>query len=141
MEENNKMQEMLERIDKANQKQARYALIQCIFSALAAVCCIVLFVMVYQALPQVKDVMTQMQTMMTQMEGTMVNLEEITGELAEVDMSSMVSNVDQLVSSGKTSIEETMEKLNLIDFSALNQAIQNLSNVIEPLAKFVGMFG
>jgi len=97
--------------------------------------------MVAQAMPQVKEVIAQMQGMMAQMEGTLVNLEQITTDLAEVDLGSMVTNVDQLVSTGQSSISETMEKLNLIDFEALNQAIKNLSNVIEPLAKFFNLFG
>ncbi len=141
MEENNKIQELLERLDETNQKQARYGLIQCVFSAVAAFCCIVLFVMVSNVMPQVKEVVGQMQGMMTQMEGTMANLEQVTGQLAEMDLGSMVNNVDQLVTTGQTSINETMEKLNLIDFAALNQAIKNLSDVIEPLAKFFNIFG
>lgn len=140
MDDNKKMQELLEHLEESNRKQARYGLIQCIFSAVAVVCCIVLFLMVNQALPQAKELMTQMQGMMTQMEGTMSNLEQITTDLAEVDLASMVSNVDQLVSTGQSSITETMEKLNMIDFAALNQAIKNLSDVIEPLVKFFGMF-
>jgi len=135
------MKELLTRLEASNQKQARYAQMQCIFSAVAAFCCIVLFIMVAQAMPQVKEVIAQMQGMMAQMEGTLVNLEQITTDLAEVDLGSMVTNVDQLVSTGQSSISETMEKLNLIDFEALNQAIKNLSNVIEPLAKFFNLFG
>ena len=33
-----------------------------------------------------------------------------------------------------------MEKLNTVDFETLNKAIEDLSKVIEPLAKFFGMF-
>ena len=136
MEENKKVQELLERLEVSNQKQAQYSLIQCIFSAVAALCCVILFVMVAQALPQVKEVIGQMQGMMTQMEGTMTNLEQVTGELAGMDLSGMVSNVDELVTTGQSSMKDTMDKLNLIDFEELNRAIKNLSDVIAPLARW-----
>ena len=52
----------------------------------------------------------------------------------------MVANVDTLVVSGQQSLEQSMDKLNSIDFDTLNQAIQDLSNVIQPLARLSGMF-
>ena len=44
----------------------------------------------------------------------------------------MITSADGLV--------ETLEKINAIDFDALNKAIQDLSAVIEPLAKFFSAF-
>jgi len=46
---------------------------------------------------------------------------------------------DNLVATGQTSLEQTMEKLNSIDFKTLNQAIADLSKVIEPLAKIASI--
>ena len=52
----------------------------------------------------------------------------------------MVDNVDSLVITGQQSLQQTMDKLNTIDFDALNQAIDDLSSVIEPLAKLSNLF-
>ena len=53
----------------------------------------------------------------------------------------MVSNVDNLVTTGHQSLEGMMEKLNSVDFEKLNQAIEDLAAVIEPLAKMAKVFG
>ena len=41
---------------------------------------------------------------------------------------------------GQQSLEQTMEKLDSIDTEKLNQAIDDLSAVVEPLAKFFNVF-
>ena len=68
-------------------------------------------------------------------------------ELAQSDLSGMVTNmdtlvanVDGLVGTSQAGVEETMKKINAIDFDALNQAIKDLSDVIEPIAKFFNTF-
>ena len=82
-----------------------------------------------------------------QAETVLANLETVTAELAESDLSGMVenvdalvSNVDGLVSTSQDGVEQTIAKLNGIDFEALNQAIQDLSDVIEPIANFFNTF-
>ena len=50
-------------------------------------------------------------------------------------------NFNTLVATGQIGLEETVNKLNDIDFEALNKAISNLSQVVEPLAKFFKVFG
>ena len=75
------------------------------------------------------------------------NLETVTSELADSNLSSMVENVDALVenvdglvSTSQSGVEQTIEKINAIDFEALNAAIKDLSDVIEPIAKFFNTF-
>ena len=46
----------------------------------------------------------------------------------------------RLVVTGEASMEMTMERLNEIDLQTLNRAIENLADVIEPLAKFFNIF-
>ena len=53
----------------------------------------------------------------------------------------MVSGVDSLVTTGQQSLEATMEKLNSIDFEALNKAIKDLAAVTESLSKVTRIFG
>lgn len=126
MEEKRDLQELLERLDESNRKQAKYAKWQCVFSIAAAVCCVGLFVLVWNLMPEVRNLTGQMETVLT-------NLELVTDQLAGMDLGAMVRNVDSLVIT-------TQESLGAIDFEALNQAIQNLADVVEPLAKFFNVF-
>ena len=64
----------------------------------------------------------------------------MTDQLAGMDLGSMVQNVDTLVTTTQEGVEQTMEQMNAIDFEALNRAIRNLSDVVEPLAKFFNVF-
>ena len=133
MEEKQDLQELRERLDRSNRQQARYARWQCIFSVAAAVCCVGLFVLVYTLMPQVRELTQQTESVLT-------NLEVVTDQLVGMDLGSMVSNVDDLVTTSQAGVEQTMDKLNAIDFEALNTAIANLSAVVEPLAKFFNVF-
>ena len=64
--------------------------------------------------------------------------DNLSGMVENVD--ALVANVDGLVSTSQAGVEQTMEKLNGIDFEALNKAIQDLSDVIEPIANFFNTF-
>ena len=133
MEERHELQELLKRLDESNRQQAKYARWQCILSVAAAVCCVGLFVLVCRLMPQVQVLTTQMETVLT-------DLEIVTEQLAGMDLGEMVRNVDELVTTSQAGVEETMAKLNSIDFDELNRAIGNLSDVVEPLAKFFNVF-
>ena len=63
----------------------------------------------------------------------LANLELVTTQLAGMDLGAMVQNVDELVVT-------TREGLGAIDFKMLNQAIEDLADVVEPLAKFFDVF-
>ena len=133
MEEKQKLQELLERLDESNRQQAKFARWQCILSVAAALCCMGLFILVWQLMPQVQELTGQMETVLD-------NLEIVTAQLAGMDLGEMVRNVDELVVTSQAGIEETMAKLNAIDFDELNRAIGNLSDVVEPMAKFFNIF-
>lgn len=133
MEEKQKLQELLERLDESNRQQAKFARWQCILSVAAALCCMGLFILVWQLMPQVQELTGQMETVLN-------NLEIVTAQLAGMDLGEMVRNVDELVVTSQAGIEETMAKLNAIDFDELNRAIGNLSDVVEPMAKFFNIF-
>ena len=66
MEEKKELQEFLERLDESNRQQAKYARWQCILSVAAALCCVGLFVMVWQLMPQVQALTGQMETVLTE---------------------------------------------------------------------------
>ena len=135
-----KMLEVLEQIEKANSRQTRYARLQFVFTLIAATACVALLLTGMKILPQLKSTVAQAEIVLD-------NLEAVTSELAESDVSGMVenmdalvTNVDGLVSSSQEGLEQTIQKINTIDFDALNDAIKDLSDVVEPIAKFFKNF-
>jgi hypothetical protein len=88
------------------------------------------------------------------MQSVLGDMEQAAGQLAELDMGSivgnvealvgdvtaLVGNVDNLAGSAQESLKQTMTKLNTIDFETLNKAIEDLSAVIQPLADFFSIF-
>ena len=134
MEENRELLDLLRQIRRSNRIQTIVSTVLCAFALIACVCCVMLFVKIYDMIPQLGVVFEQL-------ESILANLEQTSQQLATVDFQAMVQDVDALVATGQQSLEQTMDKLNTIDFDALNQAIGDLENVVEPLAKFFKVFG
>ena len=74
-------------------------------------------------------------------QSVLTDLEQATSQLSIVDFTGMVENVETLVTTAQDSLEQTMGKLNSIDLDTLNQAIQDLAKVVEPLSKLMKVFG
>lgn len=134
MEANQEMLELLRKIEKSNRQKNVTNVLLCMFMLAAAVSCIAICVMVWQLMPQVNVLLGQLETVLA-------DLEQTARKLAALDLESMVSNMDSLAVYAQDSLHQTMEKLDTIDFETLNQAIEDLAQVIEPVAKFFGMFG
>ena len=133
MDQNQEMLELLRKIERSGRQKNVTNLLLCLFMLAAAVSCVTLCVMVCRLLPQVNDLLGQMETVMT-------DLEQTVRRLSALDLESMVANANSLAVVAQDSLQQTMEKLNAVDFETLNKAIEDLSKVIEPLAKFFGMF-
>ena len=147
MENNQELEKRLTSMEACSRQQLKYTRLQCLFSLISLVCCVIVVILVFTALPRVE-------AMVGQAELILGNLETATRELANMDVTSLVqqmqslltnvdslvSNVDTLVSTNQDGLVETLEKINAIDFDALNKAIKDLSSVIEPLAKFFSAF-
>ncbi|MGN0158116.1 MAG: hypothetical protein ACI39W_03095 [Brotaphodocola sp.] len=128
---------MMERIEASNAGQEKYARKQYRMSQITALASIlVLAVVLYTAVVLIPKVNVTYQNMQLILE----NMKVITTELAEADLNQMIEDVDQLVVSSETNINEAMEKINAIDIEKLNAAIEGLSEVVEPFAKFFGKF-
>lgn len=131
------LKNMMERLEKSNDDQAKYARKQyrmTQITTLASV--IVMAIVIYTVMlivPKVNETYLQLQTIMT-------DLEIVTSELAEANVGDMVGGVERLVVSSEKGVEEALAKINGIDFDSLNAAIKNLSDVVEPLARFFGNF-
>ena len=141
MEENKEMLELLKKIEESNRKQLLYTRIQCIAAVAAVACFAAIYFLIRDFLPQISAIVTQIPGVVAQMEVVLGNLEIVTAELAAVDFEGMIGGVNALVATGQTSLQETVTRMNSIDFEALNKAINSLTQVIEPLAKFFKVFG
>ena len=140
MQTTDNMTGLLEKIELHSRRQSFYARLQFIFSLVAAVCCLIILIGGIRILPQLENAAQQA-------ENVLRNLESVTTQLAQADLADMVedvdalvANVDGLVATSQEGVEQTIEKLNAIDFDALNKAIKDLSDVIEPIAKFFNTF-
>ena len=131
--ENKELLELLEKIEKTNRQQVKLTRFVCVFALIAALCCICTVALVYNVLPQVNSVVSQMQTVLG-------NLESATAQLSVVDFSGMIGDVEALVTTAQESLEQTMGKLNSIDFDTLNKAIEDLSKVVEPMSRLISVF-
>ena len=133
MDHNQEMLELLRKIEKSNRQKNVTNVIMCVFMLAAAASCVFIGLMVFRLMPQVNGLLGQLETVLT-------DLEQTTGQLAALDLESMVTNMDSLAVYAQESLQQTMEKLDTIDFETLNKAIEDLAKVIEPLAKFFGRF-
>ena len=118
---------------EAFEKQQKLLKRQSFFTAVAALCCVGVLALNLLLVPRVLKAMDGMDEVMD-------NLETITSELSEADIAGMVRAVDALATSTGDQLSEAMEKLNSIDFEALNKAIANLSDAVEPMAKLFNIF-
>lgn len=147
MDENKEMLELLKKIEAGNRKQVLYSRITCIAAVVAALSFAGVFFMVKDFLPQINQIMSEisvivkeMPGIVEQMEQVLQNLQVVTEKLTAVDFGGMIDGVNSLVESGQSGLEQTVQKLNSIDFASLNKAIKNLEAVVEPMAKFFKVF-
>ena len=135
--ENQSFRDLMARIESSNAGQEKYARKQYRMSQITALASvIVLAVVLYTASVLIPRVNVTFQNM----ELIMEDMKVISSELAEADLSGLIQNVDRLAVSSQENIDTAMEKLNTIDIDGLNEAIRNLSEVVEPFAEFFGRF-
>ena len=126
--------ELLKKMEENSRKQLNYARIQCLFSIVAAACCIAILIIALQMVPIVKDFVVQAEVIFG-------DLETATHNLAKIDLAGTIDNVNGLLTTTQSGVQDAMEKINAIDFETLNSAIEDLSEVIKPLANAVKWFG
>lgn len=129
MEQQNELQKILERLESNSRKQLLHARLQTVFSVICVLFCGILLMNLLQFLPQLESLISQAEILLG-------DLELITKELSKLDLSQMVENINALVTTSQSGVEEALEKINDIDFDTLNQAVKDLSNVVKPLADF-----
>ena len=148
-------EELLMKLEKNSRQQALFIKILCVLCASVLICSLVMTFAVTGAASQlmavvaplqnvagqIEDVAGQVQAMTGQAETIMDNMEAVTQTLADADLGTMVENVNILAAESQSVVNEAMEKLDTIDIETLNKAIQDLSDVVEPLAKVSKLFG
>lgn len=128
---------LMERIEASNAGQEKYARKQYHMSRITAAASVAILAVV---LYTVSIFIPKVNVTYQNMELIMEDLQTITSELAEADINQMISDVDELAVKSQENIGSAMEKINAIDIEGLNQAIRNLSDAVEPFAKFFNQF-
>lgn len=141
MEENKETLELLRKIEKNSRMQTYSGYARTALVLVCAVCVVVLTCAVMKLMPQIQEILGQAQNAVNQVGTVLDYLEKTSYQLSQVDMQGMVSNVDGLVTTGQESLQATMDKLNGIDFDALNKAIKDLAAVTQSLANVTRIFG
>lgn len=130
MNQQNELQSILERMEKYSRKQLLHARLQTVFSIVCALFCGILLLKLLQFIPQLESLVAQAEVLLR-------DLNAVTKELAKLDLSLMVENINDLVTTSQSGVEDALTKINDIDFSALNQAVKDLSDVVKPLADLI----
>ena len=141
MEENKELLDLLHSIEKSNRQQVKLTRLVCIFALVAAILAGCSLALVCMVLPEIVEILPQISTVASQMQDILSDLEQATTQLSGMDFTGMVENVDTLVTTAQDGLEQTLEKLNAIDFKTLNKAIDDLAKVVEPLSKLMNVFG
>lgn len=137
MEERTELETVMKQIEETEKERKKYEKRQFYMSAVSAVSCFLifcLFLSVYiSVVPKVKSTFNEI-------ERVTVELGVISDQLTEADLAGLVEHVDTLAVTSEQGVQEALKKIESIDIDGLNSAIQALSEVVEPLAKFVGFF-
>lgn len=157
-----------EKLEQLLARQERHAKRQTLFTGIAAGCCVVILCLavfltgfVLSKAEELGTVMENLETitdelasadlegmiagldgMVTNLNGVIAELDGMVADLEEPisNLGTLVENLDSFATSSEKAVHQAMDKLNTIDFDTLNSAIKNLSDVVEPLAKFFNVF-
>lgn len=135
------MEQILEKIEKQSRRQLLFTKILCLLCVIMLICTLVLTLSITGAVKEILTIAQPLQRMADQAGTVMANLDTVAQDLADADLGSMVESVNTLAADSQSVITEAMEKLDTIDIDTLNQAIQDLADVVEPLAKVSNFFG
>lgn len=105
-----------------------------IFAAVGLVLAILLAVVVFRVVPPALSAMETATAAMEQASDTLALVDETL-----LDVQSLFEE-DGLIVQSSEALAQAMEKIDRMDIDSLNQAIQNLKDVVEPMADFFGRF-
>lgn len=137
MEENRKLEEILARIEESERKQEMYMRRQFLMTMIMAICCVGVLAAVILAY---QNIVPTAQDALLAIGNVTKDLGEISAQLTEADLGSLVEHVDQMAVTSEEGIKQALEQINAINIEELNQAIAALYEVISPMAKLMGRF-
>lgn len=74
------------------------------------------------------------------MEGMSDNLASVSEQLEQIDWEGLAVNINLTAEKAQQSMDAALTAIDELDIETLNEAIANLSDVIEPLARFFNTF-
>lgn len=137
MEENRQLTELLEKIEKNEERRIRYARRQFLASLVTAVCCVLLL---GGGLGTYAAVVPGLRAALEEVRTVTADLGRVSEQLTEADLTGLVEHVDKMAVTSEEGVKEALEKIESIDIDGLNRAIKALSDVVEPLARLMGRF-
>ena len=101
-----------------------------------------LYICVLTLVPRAVKALGHAEELLSHGQETVANVDAMMKDLTGVtkDLDALVGDVDTLVVENTENLTETIQKINDLDFDSLNHSIQDLSDVLEPLAKFFNLF-
>ena len=144
-------QDFMKQLKESNDQQALYAKKTYKMAVIAAVCCLVAVVSILVAAVIVAP---KFNRLYREAETSLKNITEISQQLADADLDKLVLEVEGLVNNTQDDLgiamdaidqamvgmDTAMKKVEEIDVKSLNSAIKNLSDTVEPFAKFFNRF-
>ncbi len=116
------LQEQLE----CARKQMRYSRVTCIMATVMALALVISAVSVVPSLNRAADSIAQVSG----------QLEEL--QLQDLELAETLKDIDEFVITSEKGVQKTIEKLDAVDLEKLNEAIEALRNVVEPLRRIFG---
>ena len=116
------LQEQLE----CARKQMRYSRVTCIMATVMALALVISAVFVVPSLNRAADSIAQVSG----------QLEEL--QLQDLELAETLKDIDEFVITSEKGVQKTIEKLDAVDLEKLNEAIEALRNVVEPLRRIFG---
>jgi len=125
-------EELLQKILESNQKRTFYARITGIA---AAIICLVFVVAGIILIPKVVKVLGEASTTVVKVEDSLGNIDRLAEELINTS-----ANMNKVVEDNAQGLTDALNDLNSIDIKTLNEAIGDLHDTVEPMAKFFNAF-
>lgn len=122
--EQDKILELLEDMKKSSQKNLMYQRITTVLMLVFVLAVLALVPTAFSTLNSAKTALDHMDEAITEMETALESVEDLADD-AETAI---------------TSAETALEKVGEIDIETLNEAITDLSDMVEPMSEFFGMF-
>lgn len=126
---------LLEQLVENSRKQLFYSRIASLSVTVLAVAVVIsLLLVIPEALATVQKVNSAIGTSMETVELANTAIKSVT-QMSD-SITDMGENMDAFITDNAQAVAEVMSKIEAVDFEGLNSAIQDLGDVIEPLAKF-----